>query len=457
MTLPMARTPQAYTRRAMIGRLVALASAGGSLAALSACGAQRESAPAAPAQSKAAGKLEFYDWWLPTSSPLQDSWWKFVKEDFERKHEGVTVEFNFISGTSGVRDKLKASAAADTSPDAAHASVSFVRAMWDAGLLEDLNPYVAKTPDVAMSKFVDQALTYNQKNGKIYGLPMEGPDADALFYNKAHFREVGLDPSPDTTGKWTYDDLTAAATKLTKGSGEVTRRGLLPHSISTGNLAAWLYTNGVAWYGKDQTQVAFNTPAGVQLLEYLQDLRKRFPDPPTFTGINGDQQFYQQKTSIVPQGNYNVHVVRGFAPEVDFDMMPLPKGPGGKSPATKVWMNQVIMPKNAKRKDLGWLFMAYYAGKETIVKRLLLLNRMGPRKDFFDSAEFKEESKKIPALVQAPKVAALGGAYPFIMYQEVDEVVGPILRQISNSEIGVKDGLAQAEREANRVLAQQPR
>ena len=248
-----------------------------------ACAGQRSEAPA---QTQAAGRLEFYDWWLPTSSPLQEAWWKFVKEDFERKHSGVTVEFNFISGTSGVREKLMTAAAADTSPDGSHASVAFVRSMWDAGLLEDLGPYVARTPDVAMSKFLDQALFYNQKNGKIYGLPMEGPDADSFFFNVTHFKEVGLDPSPDKTSRWTYDDLVAAATKLTKGSGDaVQRRGVLPHGISTGNVTAWLYTNGATWYGKDNLSVAFNTPQGVQTLEYLLDLRKRFPDPASYAGI----------------------------------------------------------------------------------------------------------------------------------------------------------------------------
>lgn len=443
------------TRRTIAARFAAFGTATGIGGALAACGAERSEAPA---QTKAAGKLEFYDWWLPASSPLQDNWWKFVKEDFERKHTGVTVEFNFISGTSGVRDKLKTAAAADTSPDASHASVGFVRSMWDAGLLAELNAYVAKTPDVAMNKFLDQALFFNQKAGRIYGLPMEGPDADAFFYNKAHFQEVGLDPSPDKTHKWTYDDLVAAATKLTKGSGgDVQRRGLSPHGISTGNVAAWLYTNGATWYGKDNLSVAFNTPQGVQVLEYLLDLRKRFPEPPSYAGLTGDQQFYQQKTSIVPQGNFNVHVVRGFAPEVQFDMMPLPKGPAGKGPATKVWMNQVIMPKNAKNKDLGWLFMAYYSGKETIAKRMTLLNRMGPRKDFFESPEWKEETKKIPALNQAPKVAATAGYYPYIMYQEVDEVIAPIFAKLQRSEIGARDALGEIEREANRILTQQPR
>ncbi|HEV2124188.1 MAG TPA: extracellular solute-binding protein, partial [Chloroflexota bacterium] len=378
LTPQMRRTSHsASTRRTMFGQLSALAGGGGALALLAACGTQATSPQQAANKTKLAGKVEFYDWWLPTSSPLQENWWKFVKEDFEAKHPGVTTEFVFISGTSGVRDKLKTSAAADTSPDASHASVAFVRAMWDAGLLEELNPYVAKTPDVAMNKFVDQALFYNQKAGKIYGIPMEGPDADSLYYNKAHFREVGLDPSPEKTFKWTYDDLVQAATKLTKGAGgDVQRRGLLPHSLSTGNIAAWLYTNGATWYSKDMTQVVFSTPKGIQAVEYMLDLTKRFPEPPNYAGIRSNEQFYQQKTAIVPQGNYSVHVVQGFAPEVDFDMMPLPKGPQGNGPATKVWMNQVIMPKGAKNKDLGWLFMSYYSGKDTILKRLELLKRM---------------------------------------------------------------------------------
>ena len=445
-------TPTRRTLLMHLGALAALPAAG----VAAACGAGQGAPPAA--QSKPTGKVEYYDWWLPTDSPLQDNWFKFVKQDFEAKNPGVTLEFQFISGTTGVRDKLKASAAADTSPDCSHASVAFVRSMWDAGFLEELSSYVAKTPDVAMSKFVDQALFYNQKNGKIYGIPMEGPDADAFFYNKNHFQEVGLDPSPAKTFAWTYDDLLNAAQKLTKGSGDqVQRRGLVPHGISTGIVPSWLYTNGASWYNKEQTQVTFNNPAGVQAVEYMLDLTKRFPAPANFSGIDNSQQFYQQKTAIVPFGNYSVHSVRGLAPEVDFDMMPLPKGPQGKSPATKTWMNQVIMPKGSKRKDLGWLFMAYYAGKDVIAKRMTLLNRMGPRKDFFDSSEFKEESKKIPALVQAPKIAALGGAYPFVMYGEVDEVVGPLLSKIGKGELGVRDGLAQAEQEANRVLATMPK
>lgn len=446
------RTRRAFLRALPVGATAATAGA------LAACGAQTGTPPGAASSSRPSGRVEFFDWWLPTLSPLQAAWFKFVKQDFEQKHPGVTLDLQFIDGSSAVRDKLRTTIAADTPPTASHLSMIFSRAMWDAGLLEDLTPYVAKTPDVAMSTFLDQALVYNQKGGKVFGIPMEGPDADCLFYNKRHFAEVGLDPSPTKTFTWTWNDLLNAGTKLTKGSADaVERRGLRLAPLGMDAVTAWLYTNGSSWTTPDQMKVAFNTAPGIQTVEYLLDMNRRFPDPPNVAGLTADRQFADQKTSIVTQGNYSVHSVRGAAPDVDFDMMPFPKGPAGKSPASKVWMNQVVMPRNAKGKDLGWLFMAYYSGKETIARRMPILNRMGPRKDFFESNEFKEEAKKVPVLAQAPRVAALAGARPFLMFDEMNAIAGTVFGKITRGEIGGRDGLDQAEQEINRVLATAPK
>src|SRR5437870_3980011 len=63
------------TRRRILGRAGLLAAVPAAALA-AACGASQSAQPAA--QTKLAGKLEFYDWWLPTDSPLQDNWWKFV-------------------------------------------------------------------------------------------------------------------------------------------------------------------------------------------------------------------------------------------------------------------------------------------------------------------------------------------------------------------------------------------
>jgi hypothetical protein len=60
-------------------------------------------------------------------------------------------------------------------------------------------------------------------------------------------------------------------------------------------------------------------------------------------------------------------------------------------------------------------------------------------------------------LIGGPSGIGKGGAYPFILFQEVNEGVGPIFQKIAGGQLGVRDGLAEAEREANRLLAQTPR
>ena len=52
---------------------------------------------------------------------------------------------------------------------------------------------------------------------------------------------------------------------------------------------------------------------------------------------------------------------------------------------------------------------------------------------------------------------AARGAYPFIMFQEVNQAVGAIFQQIGQGALDVRDELAQAERETNRLLSQPPR
>jgi hypothetical protein len=136
----------AIRRRSFVQALAPLVAAP-TAALVAACGAN---APAPARQEKAAATVEFFDWWLPTQSPLQDAWFKFVRQDFEAKHPGVTIEFSFIDGSSAVRDKLHPTIVADTPPDASHLSMIFARAMWDAGMLEEMSPYVAKTADVAI-------------------------------------------------------------------------------------------------------------------------------------------------------------------------------------------------------------------------------------------------------------------------------------------------------------------
>lgn len=76
-------------------------------------------------------------------------------------------------------------------------------------------------------------------NGKHYALPYSMATY-GLYYNKAMFDKAGV---PYPTDDWTWDDLRAAALKLTSGSGASKTYGFLPDY--TGQWAFLLFNSSV--------------------------------------------------------------------------------------------------------------------------------------------------------------------------------------------------------------------
>jgi multiple sugar transport system substrate-binding protein len=202
-----AAPPAPTTRRHLM--TAGLAAASGLVAA--ACGVP------SPDAAAVSGPLIYRTWWTP-STPPEKTWWEFVKPDFEAKHPGATLELEFIEFGQAY-EKFVTSMAGGSLPDVMHGQTGYARDIWDLGALEDLSPFIAKTPSLAMSNFIPASLFYNQIGGKVYGIPHEGPDATILFYNAAHLESVGLDASPTAVDAWSWDDLVQATTKLTPQVG----------------------------------------------------------------------------------------------------------------------------------------------------------------------------------------------------------------------------------------------
>jgi len=125
-------------------------------------------------------------------------------------------------------------------------------------VLADLEPAVA---------------SYYTIGGKLWSMPFNS-SAPVMYFNKAAFAEVGLDVNKRV---WSYDELAAAAAKLTKkdADGKVTRSGL------GFTLYSWIFEQELATQGAlfadpnngrqaRATKLAFNNAAGVNWLNFLK-------------------------------------------------------------------------------------------------------------------------------------------------------------------------------------------
>jgi sn-glycerol 3-phosphate transport system substrate-binding protein len=108
---------------------------------------------------------------------------------------------------------------------------------------------------------------------KVYGVPFQN-STPLLYYNADHFREAGLDPD---RAPQTWDDLAAAAKKLTRREGDrVTRWGILmPSNYDYGGwiLSALTMSNGGRYFNEEYGgEVYYDTPSTLGALTFWSDL-----------------------------------------------------------------------------------------------------------------------------------------------------------------------------------------
>jgi len=114
---------------------------------------------------------------------------------------------------------------------------------------------------------------YYTIGGKLWSMPFNS-SAPVMFFNKAAFREAGLDAEKRI---WTYDEVLAAGKKLVKkdADGKVTRYG------QGFTLYSWVFEQELATQGalfaepangraNRATKLSFNNAAGVNWLNFLK-------------------------------------------------------------------------------------------------------------------------------------------------------------------------------------------
>lgn len=118
-----------------------------------------------------------------------------------------------------------------------------------------------------------EMVTYKDK---IYAMP-GGVDYNPLFWNKDAFEDAGLDPEVPPK---TRDEMTEFADKLFKKDeqGNILRLGLDPTEFNEWYFY-WAPTMGLDWWDAKNQKVTLNSPAAVELLEWMVENTKRWGGP----------------------------------------------------------------------------------------------------------------------------------------------------------------------------------
>ena len=272
-----------------------------------------------------------------------------------------------------------------------------------------------------------------------------------LFYNKDMFDATGV---AYPTADWTYDDLRAAAKKLTiiGADGKVSQFGFYSDLWDMELIwseAIWAYGGDII--NADHTKTLIAEPKARPAWQLFHDMMfedKSWPDSNTVGEYGGDP-FLAGVAAMTTIGHW---AVPGYA-EVKFkwDVASMPKGPAGQ--ATSVNSAGFVVGKSSKNPDAAFEFLKYVLS-EPAQKRLAELGFACPvLKSVAESDAFLKQSTQIDQKIFLDSLAFAHMKPVFKGYDEWSSAVGDGMGVIWTGEAELDPTLDEAVKAADEVLA----
>ncbi len=288
---------------------------------------------------------------------------------FNRSQDRIIVEYLPVSDIQ--RKTIVATAGGDP-PDIAGLWSTSVYALADADALTPLNAFIeaagGTTPQF-LERYSPVYARMCEYRGKLWSLPSSGT-VTALYWNKALFRQAGLDRPPRTV-----EELDAFSEKLTRrdAAGRITQLGFLPQE--PGN---WIWAFPVWFGGKlftDDGITIGRDPRNLEAFRWIEGYTRRagLDNLRTFSSgfgsINSPQSaFFSGKIAMVVQGAWLDAFIRKHAPGLDYGVAPWPAAVAGIDDFTVAHVDVYVIPRGAKHPKEAWEFLHWMATPRTDAK-----------------------------------------------------------------------------------------
>ena len=334
--------------------LAALSIALGISSALTGCGTGKTTTPT-PTTAKPTDKqitFKLVNW----GSPAQQELLKQVTDAYTKKNPNLKVDL--VQTPYGeFTEKVTTLIASGNPPDITWWAEDSFQFFADKGYFMELDSAIAQWgAEWDKDDFYPNALNEGKYKDKQYGIPFSVP-AHVLFYNKKLFDEAKI-KYPDES--WTWEDLAKAAKSLTKGEGADKVYGitnLLDKGTEWQNLINIMRAYGGSIVNEDATKCTMNSPEAKSAINLYMDLLKG-----GYTTKPGANAPFEQGKAAMFLGYLSFNGSFVTAPNLDYDIAYLPKGPKGRFGRSGMALYTIM--KTTKHPSETLDLMKFVTGKE---------------------------------------------------------------------------------------------
>jgi len=224
-----------------------------------------------------------------------------IADDFEAE-TGIHVEIQ-VNGWADYWTALEAAGTGGSLPDTFWMHSNNIYYYASNNQLLDLTSYIDKSTDIDLSNYPQGLDQIYNLDGKQYGIPKDY-DTIGLWYNKTMFDAAGVSYPDDT---WTWDDLRAAAVKLTKKDGS--QYGILAPLHNQEGYYNFVYQNGGTIVTADKKS-GYADPKTVEAMKYYFSFVRDGLSPAITADAERAEAFQNGLVAMAFFGSWNLS---GFA------------------------------------------------------------------------------------------------------------------------------------------------
>jgi multiple sugar transport system substrate-binding protein len=302
---------------------------------------------------------ETITFWAMPNAPAEPhlAWMEEAAADF-KEQTNITVEFEEV-GWGDVVSKVSTACVTPICDVSQVGTTQNPQFAATGGLLElDIDEFGGA------DSFLAANLESCTLDGDFYGVPWFA-ETRVLFINKDMFEQAGA------TVPTTWDELMVAGEKIVAEYGEgkaISMAGTNAWDLIH-NFAALLWANNGNILNEDNTAAAFNSPEGVEAMTfYIRWLAEGLADPSCaeYNQPQADAAFIAGNVAMVVMGPWNISGILDENPDLNFEVVELPKSPTGGKGAFSGGSNLVIFTES-EHKEAAKKWVNYLTSDDVLI------------------------------------------------------------------------------------------
>jgi multiple sugar transport system substrate-binding protein len=401
------------------------------------------------AQLSTAGAIKL-TFWHGLESPKSAG---ILKEKMKLFKEKTNIEVDIVNygAADQVNSKIMTAVAGNKAPDIMWWGPMNTGQMAKTGRLLKIQDFINKDSSFEKDDVYPGLWEGSTFQGSIWTFPFAANNL-GLYYNVDHFKAAGLDPA----GLKTWEDLKNYAQKLTTkdhvglelsiGSGEW---------LTFSTLMPFLWQAGGDLVSADGKQATFDSPAGIEALEFLSGLvnkEKCAKWSEAEAGYKTDN-FVAGRVSMMICGPWNMEALL-TQKNVNYGALFLPKKSADTAYVTDLGgENLYLFKSNAAREEAAWKLCKFIASAEFQVDWAIATGYLPTSKSAANDPKYKGFLEQNPFIKTFSDQMPYAKARPTIpAYQKISDEFSKAADLVFYQKMSAEKALERAAKKSNRYL-----